>query len=204
MNPRPQLSTLRIAFAALALAACSRSAAAPEPAGSAAVAVGQANGQTTPPAVATVPMPRRARIEAATTTKQLLGAFSPECLSCAETYGCFDPAQHGGGVCEDVPGQTKSGQSEAALCMKALKCIFNTKCGNTGEESQCLCGSIDVVDCMTGKATPDGSCVEIFKEDFGNDGKKMYDNFINPKYGAGRANLVIQCAVSACDACKAR
>lgn len=177
----------------------------PEPAAAAALSVGQANGQAAPPAVTAAPMPRKARIEAATTTQQLLGAFSPDCLSCADKFGCLDPAQKGGGTCEGVPGQSKSGgQSETALCLKTLKCIFNTKCGNTGEESQCLCGSTDVMDCMSGKAAPNGSCVDVFKEDLGDDGKKMYDNFINPKYGAGRANQLIQCAVSACSACRAQ
>src|SRR4029077_237294 len=99
------------------LVACSRaSASPPDPAGAVAPPPGQANGQGAPPAAATVPMPRRVRIEAATTTQQLLGAFSPECLSCADKFGCLDPAQKGGGVCEEVTGQARSGgQSEAAL-----------------------------------------------------------------------------------------
>jgi hypothetical protein len=204
------MSCLRVALAAAALTACSRSSTpAPEPAGSAATAVGQANGQPVPAEIAlgtgAAPVPRRARIEAATTTQQLLSAFSPGCLSCAEKNGCLDPAQKGGGVCEGVPGQSRSGgQSEAALCLKALKCVFNTKCGNSGEESQCLCGTTEITDCMSGKSAPNGSCVDVFKEDFGSDGKTMYDDFINPKFGAGRANQLIQCAVAACNECRAQ
>jgi hypothetical protein len=204
MNPKsPFLPSLRVALAASALAACSRSAATTtDPTGSAQPAV-QASAQAVQPVTAaTVPVPRRGRIEAATTTRQLLTAFSPDCLACAEKNGCLDPAQKGGAICEGAPGQAKSGASEVELCLKALKCIFNTKCGNTGEESQCLCGSTDIEECMSGKAAPNGSCVDVFKEDFGDEGKKMYDNFINPKYGAGRANMLIQCAVPQCNACR--
>jgi hypothetical protein len=206
MNPRsPFLPSLRVALAAGALAACSRSAASTTDLAGSAQPAGQASAQAVQPVVAAaVPVPRRARIEAATTTQQLLTAFSPDCLACAEKNGCLDPAQKGGGVCEGVPGKAKSGASEVELCMKALKCIFNTKCANAGEESQCFCGSTDVVDCMSGKAAPNGSCVDVFKEDLGDEGKKMYDNFINPKYGAGRANQLIQCAVASCNACRAQ
>jgi hypothetical protein len=148
------------------------------------------------------PVPRRERIEAAGSTEQLLTAFSPECLACAKQAGCLDPAQQGGGTCEGVAGNAKSGKSETELCLKSLKCIFNTKCANTGEESTCLCGDIDVVECMSGKTKPIGKCVDVFREDFGDNGKTMYDNFINPKYGAGRANQLIQCAVPSCASCR--
>jgi len=182
-----------LAVAALAASACSRSRnKAPDPAAS------------TVPATASSARPRGTRAERvakASTTQEMLNALSKDCLSCAETSGCLDPSQHGG-LCETVSGQAKGGGSEAALCLDTLRCVFTSKCANTGEQSACLCGKTDIIDCMEGKAPPDGTCVAVYKNDFGSDGNTMYDQFLNHNFGAGRANAIIQCVIPMCPSCR--
>src|SRR5262249_22254063 len=86
---------------------------------------------------------RAERVAQAANTRDMLTALSKDCLTCAETSGCLDPAQHGG-LCETVAGQAKGGGTEAALCLDALRCVFTSKCANTGEQSACLCGKTDI------------------------------------------------------------
>jgi hypothetical protein len=198
MNPLKPPNVLSLSFAAIALAlvSCSRGC-------------GQSSeeNKSSPPSAAVGPggpVPRTPRLDGAKTTQELLGALGKDCLPCAQKNGCLDPAQHGA-VCETGPGPVSSnvsGQTEAALCLDALRCIFTTKCANSGEETPCLCGRTDIMECMEGKSPPTGSCVAEFKKDFGDDGKKMYDNFIKPEYGVGRANDLIQCVIPLCPSCR--
>ena len=149
------------------------------------------------------PMPgRTARLDGAHTTREILSALSKDCLPCAEQNGCLDEKEIGGS-CELATGVSKiSGESEKALCLDALRCIFTSKCANTGQESPCFCGQTEIVSCMDGRGAPKGSCVDEFKKDFGGDGKKMYDEFINKAYGDGRANNLIQCVMPLCPTCR--
>jgi hypothetical protein len=149
------------------------------------------------------PIPgRTARLDGAHTTREILSALSKDCLPCAEQNGCLDEKDIGGS-CELATGISKiSGESETALCLDALRCIFTSKCANTGQESPCVCGQTEIVSCMDGRGVPKGSCVGEFKKDFGSDGKKMYDEFINKAYGDGRANNLIQCVMPLCPTCR--
>jgi hypothetical protein len=131
----------------------------------------------------------------------MLKAVSPDCLSCAESVGCLDPTRIGD-VCETVPGQAKNGQTETAMCLETMRCVFNTKCANGGEQNRCICGDTDVIACSTGASAPTGTCVAVYKQDFGDDGKFMYNEFINQKFGAGRANGIVQCVVPQCPSCR--
>jgi hypothetical protein len=146
---------------------------------------------------------RLARLVEAATTRDILNTLSDDCLACAEKNGCLDP-EHQGGVCETMTGKSKNGRSAAAQCVEALRCVFSSKCANTGEQSQCLCGKMDVADCMNGKEEPKGTCVAVYKDDFGNNGKAMYDQFLDRKFGSGQANAIIQCVVPTCPMCRIR
>jgi hypothetical protein len=148
------------------------------------------------------PQVRTDRLDESKTTRDILNALSKDCLACAEKNDCLNPAK-GSGICETMPGISKiSGQAESALCLDALRCIFTSKCANTGEENPCLCGPTDPMACFHGDAPPMGSCVSEFKKDYGDNGKTMYDNFINQTYGDGRANTIIQCVVPLCPTCR--
>jgi hypothetical protein len=186
----------RITFvvAALALASCSRGCDNTSE---------ETKGSPTSPVVGPgAPVPRTPRLDGAKTTQELLGMLAKDCLPCAQKNGCLDPAQQGA-VCETPPGTSKvSGQSETALCLDALRCIFTTKCANTTDENPCLCGKTDIMDCMAGKSPPTGACIAEFKKDYGDDGKKIYDDFIKPEYGVGRANRIIQCVMPLCPSCR--
>ena len=179
-----------------ALASCSRSSSrGPDPAGSAA-------GALTATGTPSGPGGKVARVGAATNTRDMLSGISKECLRCAEKAGCLEAATQGG-VCETLPNKARpDGVNEYALCLDTLRCVFTTKCANTGEETPCLCGKADVVDCMNGKAAPEGTCVAEYKKDFGNDGKAMVDQFVNQSFGAGLANYIIQCVIPSCHMCK--
>jgi hypothetical protein len=194
---KPSSTLVWLVLAATAMPACSRpSTTAPEPPGSAAGIV-SASAATRPRAAS-----RTARLAEASATRDILNALSDDCLSCAETNGCLDSAQQGG-LCETVTGHAKpSGRSEVSLCLEALRCVFTSKCANSGQQNECLCGKTDVLACMDGKAPPSGTCVAVYKDDFGNDGKTMYSQFINPTYGAGRANAIIQCVIPMCPTCR--
>jgi hypothetical protein len=145
---------------------------------------------------------RTDRLDGAKSTRDILTALSKDCLACAEKNDCLKP-ERGGGLCEQMSGKSKvSGKDEKELCLEALRCIFTSKCANTGEETPCLCGATDVLQCMKGEAPPRGACVTEFKNDFGDNGKLMYDEFINQGYGAGRANALVQCVVPLCPTCR--
>jgi hypothetical protein len=204
MNPAAS-SLVRLSFVALALslAGCAR--------GCSSNSEDSSSGKTAAPLGASArdggrvpgaPVARTARLDGAKTTQEILSALHKDCLACAEKNGCLDPAQQSG-VCETVAGNSKiNGQSEVSLCLDALRCVFTTKCANNGEESQCLCGKTDIIECMEGRSAPQGACVDEFRKDFGGDNKKMYDDFINPAYGVGRANQIIQCAIPTCSVCR--
>jgi hypothetical protein len=206
MNPLPSnFARLSLAACALALAACTRGCSCDNSTSELGATKKDPAPMSSVKAAHTVggPVPRTDRLDKYKTTKDILGALSKDCLPCVEQAGCFDPAMPGGGVCETVPGTSKvSGQTEVALCLDALRCVFTTRCANNSEESQCLCGKTDIMSCMEGRAPPQGSCVDEFRRDFGDDNKKMYDDFINPVYGVGRANALIQCVIPSCSMCR--
>jgi hypothetical protein len=191
---KPKFTGPAVAMWIVVLAACSRSA--PSEPAAASLQLASDGGAPTDRS-----LPRKARLEAATNTRDMLAAVSPECLSCVEQNGCLDPAQQGG-LCETVPGNAKSGVTEAALCINTMRCVFDSRCASPGQESYCLCGKTMLPDCYAGTSPPTGPCVPEFSADFGNDGKTMYQQFVNQKFGAGRANWIIQCAIQSCDKCR--
>jgi hypothetical protein len=145
---------------------------------------------------------RTVQLDGAKTTKEILSTLSKDCLPCAEKNGCLDLAQQGGN-CELATGTSKiSNKSESELCLDGLRCVFTSKCSNHGEETPCLCGKTDVIECMEGRSPPTGVCVDVYKKDFGNEGKAMYDQFINTAYGVGHANRIIQCVIPLCPSCR--
>jgi hypothetical protein len=200
----PQSNTFHfvaLAAAILGLAACTRSSA-PSSDKNAPFSSAALPGSAATLRPADPPTVRNERLQAATNTREILSALAKDCLPCAEENGCFDPKQSGG-LCELATGNSKiSGVSETSLCLDALRCIFTSKCANGGEESGCFCGRTDVVACMEGRTPPLGSCVAEFKKDFGDDSKTIYKEFINPAYGAGRANALIQCVIPLCPSCR--
>ena len=145
---------------------------------------------------------RAARVAAATNTKEMLSGLAEDCLPCAENSGCLDSSQQSG-LCETVPGKKNGGKlTESAMCLETLRCVFTSKCANPGHQNECICGQTDVVDCMSGKSPPTGTCVAIYKQDFGDDGKFIYQEFVNQTYGAGRANAIAQCVTQMCPTCR--
>jgi hypothetical protein len=194
---------LAIAAAWVALSGCSRAC----DGGSSA---DRADSGGTASATAATLRPRAAnartpRLDAAKTTREILTELSPDCLSCAEKNGCLDPAQRGGITCETVEGVSKvSGQAENALCLDTLRCIFTSKCANSTEESECVCGKTSISSCLDGSEAPVGTCIAEYRRDYGPtaDGKFLAKEFVNPAYGAGAANMLIQCVMPQCPTCR--
>jgi hypothetical protein len=147
--------------------------------------------------------PRPERLAKATTTREILDALADDCYACAQKNGCLDPQQQGGS-CETVTGKAKGGRTETEQCLETLRCVFTSKCANSGEQSPCLCGKTDVQECMEGKSPPSGTCVAVYKDDFGSNGKAMYDQFLDRKFGSGNANAIIQCVIPLCPSCRIR
>jgi hypothetical protein len=187
-----------LAVGTIAILACSRSSSSgPEPAGS------TRGGVSPGPSARHDVGSRAARLVNASSTRDVLNTLADDCLSCAEKNGCLDPAQQGG-VCEAVTGQARGGRTATEQCLETLRCVFTSKCANTGEQSPCLCGQTDVTECMEGKSPPRGTCVAVYKGDFGSNGKAMYDQFLDRKFGSGQANALIQCVIPLCPTCRIR
>jgi hypothetical protein len=148
---------------------------------------------------------RTPRLDGANTTRELLAELAPDCVSCAEKNGCLDVTTQGA-ECESIAGISKvSGQTETALCLDLLRCIFTSKCANSGEQSQCVCGKADVLSCLDGSEAPAGSCIAEYRRDYGMDatGKFMSKEFLNrTTYGAGGANALVQCVMNLCPTCR--
>lgn len=177
-------------------AGCSRrSNNTPSPAGSAQASVSSSAGAKSRPN-------RKVDLAQAKNTREILKMMDDECLSCSEQNGCLDPAMQGG-VCETVEGKPKKGDlSEAALCLETLRCVFGSKCIRSGLQMECVCGKIDPMECMTGKKEPVGTCVGLYRDDFGTDARTMLASFVDMNLGAGRANAIAQCATTFCPTCR--
>lgn len=194
-----QASKLKMGLVWLGLLACwgaacsRRSHDVPAPAGSAAASVA-----TTAKARAS----RKVQLSEAKNTREILKMMDDDCLSCSEQNGCLDPAMQGG-VCETVEGKVKKGDSsEAALCLETLRCVFSSKCIRAGLQYECVCGKIDPMDCMSGKTPPVGTCVGLYRDDFGSEARTMLASFVDTTLGAGRANAIAQCATTFCPTCR--
>jgi len=197
MNPlKSNVAVLSFAVAAAAVLACSRSSK-PDPSGS-------SKGGVSSSSAARADLGSHVeRLARASTTRDVLSSLADDCLSCAEKNGCLDPNRQGG-ECEAVTGKARGGRTATEQCVETLRCVFSSKCANNGEQSQCLCGKTDVVECMEGKSPPSGTCVAVYKDDFGSNGKAMYDQFLDRKFGSGQANYIIQCVVPLCPTCRIR
>jgi hypothetical protein len=130
-----------------------------------------------------------------TRTESVLSERGPECLPCAKRNGCLDP-QEQGASCDDLAGSASGcgGMTEREICYKTLSDIFTSKCAETFQETPCLCGATDVIECMEGRATPTGPLYRDYVCDFRtNDVTAILRDFRDPNYGVGSANVLIQC-----------
>jgi len=132
-----------------------------------------------------------------------------QCSQCALDNGCIDPAQFGG-RCEDVPGTsascaavlgTSSPPSETQVCLATLDAIFKSRCAADLQEIPCLCGTADVQQCLNGTVTPNGPVFPLYACDLGGLNVPLITmNFTAPVFGAGQANVIVQCAAAfGCD-----
>jgi hypothetical protein len=200
-NPFAPVRFLWIAMAAPVMFGCARSSEkAPLATISREAGIAASPSASTPPRHRSL-ADRLARLDVATNTRDLLDSLADDCLSCAEEIGCLDDRQSSG-VCETVPRRTDAGPSEVARCLDTLRCIFRSKCANPGHQALCVCGSIDPVACMTGQVPAQGTCIDLYRQNFSKDIKVIYRELINPEYGAGRANEVAQCVTQLCPTCR--
>jgi hypothetical protein len=141
-------------------------------------------------------VPEVPRLDWTTTTDAVLTSQGPDCLACAKRNGCLDPAQQGGS-CDDVAGNAPgcgAGVTERDICYKTLADVFTSKCAETLQETPCLCGDTDVVQCLEGNVIPNGPILEDYACDLRTrDVTVIYRDFREPIYGIGRANSLIQC-----------
>src|ERR1035438_7951434 len=152
-------------------------------------------------------------------TQACLTAQAPDCLACATTNGCLDPAQLGG-TCEGTPGTASllagalpdgttcsaifpSTPTEAQVCLETLGTIFSSKCAATLQETPCLCGSADAAGCLAGTTTPIGPGYDTYSCDFGSTSSTTIQSvFTDQTKGAGQANALVQCAAAfGCNTC---
>src|SRR5262249_8791898 len=116
---------------------------------------------------------------------------------------CLNPHEQGG-VCEMVEGSAaKGGLTEKELCLKVLAKIFRSKCCIHQLQTPCLCGETDNMRCLEGTETPTGPLYREYLDDWPSGGvAEITSNFLNPKFGAGMANEVAQCALAyGCNSC---
>jgi hypothetical protein len=156
------------------------------------------------------------------TTGSFLASLGSDCLSCAQTNGCLDPAQ-AGGTCEGTPGTAtllsgslpdgktcadptvlgSSSPTQTQVCLATLQVVFTSQCAATFQENPCLCGATDVAMCLGGSATPTGPAYDIFSCGF--DSTSAVDiqaKFTNQALGAGQANTLIECMANyGCNSC---
>jgi len=115
----------------------------------------------------------------------------------------LDPAQIGG-VCEGVSGTEPAacdalvapGGTQKQVCLKTLDSIFSSGCAADGQETPCLCGSVDPVACQNGSQTPGGPTFPLYQCDLGPAISSVVGNFTNPTMGAGMANTIVQCVAA--------
>jgi hypothetical protein len=171
---------------------------------------GQMSGQAMDPASA---QPASHRPPIGKTTEELLAAQGPDCLSCVRDNGCLDPAQQGG-TCELATGDARlfagalpdgtscAGTlgappvSETRVCLETLDRIFASNCARTLQETPCLCGDANPLDCFGGTATPTGPLLAFYECDFATTSiAKIQQDFVKQVFGAGMANQLVACAV---------
>jgi hypothetical protein len=171
------------------------------PAKSARPSIAAAQGPLSPARVAPAAwtpaeVPVVAHLDATQTTEAVLSSQGPDCLPCAKRNGCLDSAQQGGS-CDEVAGNAPAcgaGVTERDICYKTLFDVFTSKCAETLQETPCLCGDTDVIECLNGTATPTGPVYRDYACDFKTaDTTVIYRDFREPSYGVGRANSLIQC-----------
>jgi hypothetical protein len=145
-------------------------------------------------------------------TESILKGLSPDCYACAampdptsQDISCLTSDNgNQGGICETLMGNAaRGGLTEKALCLKVLAEIFQTKCGSTGDLTQCLCGTTDHGACIAGTTLPTGPVYLDYLDEwpFGGVGT-IVANFTNQTFGAGMANALVQClSAYTCDSC---
>jgi hypothetical protein len=135
-------------------------------------------------------------VDTAQTTKNLLRDRSPDCLACAEYNSCLDATREGGN-CDDLTTSAPGcgpGVTERDVCYGVLRDVFTSECAVSLQETPCLCGTTDVMECLNGTTTPNGPIFQEYACDFRTaDVGLIYRDFKEASYGAGRANSLIQC-----------
>jgi hypothetical protein len=94
--------------------------------------------------------------------------------------------------------------TEANVCLAVLDTVFTSKCAATLQETPCLCGATPTAGCLAGTATPTGAGFDEYACDFDTTSsgtiQQIGADFTVPKFGAGMANGLIQCAAAfGCD-----
>jgi hypothetical protein len=137
---------------------------------------------------------------------------------CMVINGCLDPSMQGG-TCEllseagALPLQHYASAlpdnqmcmaiigtepvSETTICLNVLSRISTSQCAATGETTPCLCGSTDRNGCLGGTATPMGALYDSYVCDFDTtDSKTIQTDVVVPRFGAGMATGLAQCAAA--------
>jgi hypothetical protein len=155
----------------------------------------------------------------ASNTTTCLSSQSPDCLACATSNGCLDPAELGG-TCETVTGTfphfsgtlpdgktcaqvfTSPAETETQICLQTLASTFTSQCADMLQLTPCLCGTGDVSGCLAGTATPTGPNYDLYACDFNNPSSLVIQqDFLTPT-GTGQANSILECAAAfACTSC---
>jgi hypothetical protein len=150
------------------------------------------------------------------TTISILAAQGAGCLSCADSNGCLDPIQQGG-TCEvllDAGALTHYSKTlpdnkpcaailgtepanEITVCLQTLSAYSTTLCAASKMQTPCLCGSTPTAPCLAGTQTPTGVLYDTFACDFNTtDVSMVQTDFTVPRFGAGMANGLLQCAAA--------
>jgi hypothetical protein len=142
-------------------------------------------------------------------TDGILSAQGPNCLGCARDNGCLLDTFGNDTCCEVLTGNADGGGlSEAALCLQTMNDILASKCGLVMGpyddiarvfEPGCLCGgATNTAACLSGDAgiLPAGPIYQDYVDDFGTDIATIDTDFSAPRFGAGRADNILQCAFS--------
>lgn len=150
-----------------------------------------------PPSIGPLPAAERdERLSQSHTTMTILSEQGKDCLDCAERSGCLDSKQHGN-PCEGASGFATGcgeGVTETEMCIRTLMGVFSSKCAATLQQVPCLCGATDAEECLQGATVPTGPLYRDYACDFKtNNVGAIQANFREAKFGAGLANMIVQC-----------
>jgi hypothetical protein len=151
----------------------------------------------TPPPIETITIEQPTTGAPPQTTEAVLVGRGEDCLSCVKENGCLDSSQSGG-ACEGASGRASAcgpGITEKDICLKTLKDIFLSNCAAVGQETPCLCGLTNTQACFDGTERPTGPIYADYACDFNTTNvTAILANFKEPRFGAGQANSLVQCA----------